>query len=95
VGQLPAEPQADLRHQGVAGDLCAHMFHVHGRFIEHEASRRTLSIPIDQLRGVPCVIAVAGGLNKASSLLGATRTGVPHVLVTGQLAAEQLEAALG
>jgi DNA-binding transcriptional regulator LsrR (DeoR family) len=90
MAQLPAETQAELRRQGVAGDLCAHMFDLDGHFIEHEASRRTLSIPVDQLRGVPCVIAVAGGLNKAASLLGATRTGVPHVLITDQLAAEHL-----
>jgi DNA-binding transcriptional regulator LsrR (DeoR family) len=90
MGQLPASTQADLRRRGVAGDLCAHMFDLQGAFIEHEASRRTLSIPIDELRRVPCVVAVAGGVKKASSMLGATRTRLPHVLVTDQLAAEQL-----
>jgi deoxyribonucleoside regulator len=90
MGQLPAGTQAELRRQGVAGDLCAHMFDVQGRFVEHEATRRTLSIPIEQLQRVPRVIAVAGGVHKVSSLLGATRTGVPHILITDQLAAEQL-----
>jgi deoxyribonucleoside regulator len=90
MGQLPPGTQAELRRQGVAGDMCAHMFDIHGRFIEHEATSRTLNIPIEQLQQVPCVIAVAGGVNKASSLLGATRSGVPHVLITDQLAGEQL-----
>jgi DNA-binding transcriptional regulator LsrR (DeoR family) len=90
MGQLPPETQAELRRQGVAGDMCAHMFDIHGRFIENEATSRTLNIPIEQLRQVPCVIAVAGGVNKVSSLLGATRSGVPRVLITDQLAAEQL-----
>jgi DNA-binding transcriptional regulator LsrR (DeoR family) len=33
---------------------------------------------------------VAGGVSKAVSLLGAVRTGVPRVLITDQLTAEQL-----
>jgi DNA-binding transcriptional regulator LsrR (DeoR family) len=66
------------------------MFDADGHFVEHEASRRTLSIPLEQLQRIPCVVAVAGGVHKAASLLGAVRTGVPHVLITDQLAAERL-----
>jgi deoxyribonucleoside regulator len=91
MGQLPAGVQADLQREGVVGDLCAHMFAGDGRFVEHEVSRRTLSIGIDDLRRIPCVVAVAGGVNKAASLLGAVRTGVVHVLITDQLAAERLD----
>jgi len=90
MSQLPADLQGDLLRRGVVGDMCAHMFTVDGRFVEHEASRRTLSIPIEQLQRIPCVVAVAGGVHKTASLLGAVRTGVPHVLVTDQLAAERL-----
>jgi deoxyribonucleoside regulator len=90
MGQLPVEVQADLRREGVVGDLCAHMFERDGRFVDHEVSRRTLSIGLDELRRIPCVVAVAGGISKAASLLGAVRTGVPRVLITDQLAAERL-----
>jgi DNA-binding transcriptional regulator LsrR (DeoR family) len=90
MGQLSPEVQRELDRQGVVGDLCAHMFDASGRFLEHELSRRTLAIEIDQLRQVPCVVAVAGGVSKAVSLLGAVRTGVPHILITDQLTAEQL-----
>jgi DNA-binding transcriptional regulator LsrR (DeoR family) len=58
--------------------------------VEHEVSRRTLSISVDELRQVPHVVAVAGGVNKAVSLLGAVRTGIPRILITDQLAAERL-----
>jgi len=88
MGQLPVTVQADLRREGVVGDLCAHMFERGGRFVDHEVSRRTLSIGVDELRRIPCVVAVAGGVSKAASLLGAVRTGVPRVLITDQLAAE-------
>jgi DNA-binding transcriptional regulator LsrR (DeoR family) len=90
MGQLSPEVLEELRRQGVVGDLCAHMFDADGRFVEHELTRRTLSIPIEQLRRVRCVVAVAGGVSKAVSLLGAVRTGVPRVLITDQLTAEQL-----
>ena len=90
MGLLPVEVQLQLRSEGVLGDLCAHMFDAHGHFVDHEVSQRTLSIPVDDLRRVPCVVAVAGGVHKAASLLGAVRTGVPRVLVTDQLAAERL-----
>jgi DNA-binding transcriptional regulator LsrR (DeoR family) len=95
MGQLPPEVRADLRREGVVGDLCAHMFDASGRFVDHEVSRRTLSISVDELRRVPHVVAVAGGVNKAVSLLGAVRTGIPSVLIIDQLAAERLLALTG
>jgi deoxyribonucleoside regulator len=95
MGQLPFDVQADLRREGVVGDLCAHMFDATGRFVEHEVSRRTLSISVDELRRVPHVVAVAGGVNKAVSLMGAVRTGIPSVLITDQLAAERLSELAG
>jgi deoxyribonucleoside regulator len=87
---LPESVRADLRRAGVVGDLCAHMFDRRGAFVDHEVSRRTLAIPIEQLRRVPCVVAVAGGVSKAESMLGALRTGVVDVVITDQLAAERL-----
>ena len=90
MGQLAPDVIEDLRQQGVVGDLCAHMFDSYGHFVEHELSQRTLAIPVEQLRQVPRVVAVAGGVNKAASLLGAVRTGVPRVLITEQLTAERL-----
>ena len=44
---------------------------------------------------MPHIVAVAGGVNKAVSLLGAVRTGIPTVLITDQLAAERLLELLG
>ncbi len=90
MGLLPSEVQLELSTEGVVGDLCAHMFDAQGRFVDHEVSQRTLAIPVQHLRRVPDVVAVAGGVHKAASLLGAVRTGIPRVLVTDQLAAERL-----
>jgi deoxyribonucleoside regulator len=92
MGQLPHDVRADLQLQGVVGDLCGHMFDGAGHFVEHEVSQRTLSISVDELRRVSEVVAVAGGVSKAISLLGAVRTGIPRVLITDQLTAESLSA---
>jgi len=90
MGALPRSVRDDLHRRGVVGDLCAHMFNLNGRFVDHEASRRTLSISIADLRRASLVVAVAGGVAKAASLLGAVRTGIPHILVTDQLTAQRL-----
>lgn len=92
MGQLPRGVRSELEEVGVVGDLCGHMFDAGGRFVEHEVSQRTLSISVDELRRVPQVVAVAGGVSKASSLLGAARTRIPSVLITDQLTAESLAA---
>lgn len=92
MGQLPRDVRSELQQLGVVGDLCGHMFDGGGHFVEHEVSRRTLSISVDELRRVPQVVAVAGGLSKAASLLGAVRTRIPSVLITDQLTAESLAA---
>ena len=47
---------------------------------------------VDELQRVPQVVAVAGGVSKAISLLGAVRTRIPKVLITDQLTAESLAA---
>lgn len=94
MGALPRSLRADLHRRGVVGDLCAHMFDLQGRFVDHEASRRTLGISIADLRRASLVVAVAGGVAKAASLLGAVRTGIPHVLVTDQLTAQRLRSLL-
>jgi DNA-binding transcriptional regulator LsrR (DeoR family) len=90
MAQLDESVRAELQRLGVVGDLCAHTFDLDGCLVEHEVSRRTLGISVAELRRVPLVIAVAGGAFKASSLLGAVRTGIPHILITDQLAAERL-----
>jgi len=87
---LPDAIRGQLCEEGVVGDLCAHMFSRDGAFVEHEVSRRTLAIPLEELRQVPSVIGIAGGVGKAVSMLGALHTGVVDVLITDQLAAERL-----
>src|SRR5262249_56362393 len=69
MGALPRSVRDDLHRRGVVGDLCAHMFNLNGRFVDHEASRRTLSISIADLRRGSAGVAAAGGGGQASAPL--------------------------
>lgn len=75
------------------GDMCARYFDVKGRFVEDELSSRIIGIPVESLRRIPKILCVAGGLEKAYSLLGALKTGLITILVTDEkTAAAVLEA---
>ena len=66
------------------GDICARYFDVKGRFVEDELSSRIIGIPAESLRRIRKTICVAGGLEKAYSLLGALKTGLVTILVTDE-----------
>ena len=66
------------------GDICARYFDVKGRFVEDELSSRIIGIPVESLRRIPKILCVAGGLEKAYSLLGALKTGIITILVTDE-----------
>jgi deoxyribonucleoside regulator len=76
------------------GDICARYFDVRGRFIEDELTKRLIGIPVDSLRRARRILCVAGGVEKAYSLLGALKTRLVTILVTDeQTAAAVLGAA--
>jgi DNA-binding transcriptional regulator LsrR (DeoR family) len=51
---------------------------------------RRIGIELSDLRSIPKVVGVAGGINKAQAILGALRGGFLDVLVTNELAAIRL-----
>ena len=59
-------------------------------FVAPELAARSIAIPIDRLRAVPRVIAVAAGAAKAPAIRGALATGIINVLVTDAAAAAAL-----
>lgn len=87
VDRLGEDSRENLRHAGAVGDLAGHFFRADGTFLE-SWSERTLAIPVEVLRSMPCVFAVAAGRGKAAPIVGALRTGLLDVLVTDQPTAE-------
>jgi deoxyribonucleoside regulator len=69
-----------LESKGTVGDICARFFDIHGRQVFPELG--VIGINLDQLKSVPDVIAIAGGMEKIRALLGALRGGYIKTLVT-------------
>ena len=81
-----AEVQA-LRLRRAAGDICTQAFSATGTPVSGPADARILAVGLGDLRRIPLVVGVAGGLEKAEAILGALAGGLVDVLVTDSIAA--------
>ncbi|MCS6826212.1 MAG: sugar-binding transcriptional regulator [Caldilinea sp.] len=88
AGHLSPEDLAELRRQGVVGETVGRFFDVHGRFAQFDINARVIGIDLPDLRKIPRVIAVARGLPKAMSILGALRGRYMTVLATDDQTAQ-------
>ncbi len=71
---------AHLEAEGTVGDICARFFDIKGRQVYPETG--VIGINLDQLKAIPEVIAVAGGMEKIRAVLGALQGGYIKTLVT-------------
>ncbi len=90
---LSEEQVAELRQQGAVGETSGKHFDIHGR-AEFDLNHRVIALRLDDLKRIPYVAAVACGLPKHRSILGAMRGGYIKALATDAMTAEAvLEAA--
>ena len=74
---------------GAVGDLCGfHHFDIRGNLLESELSDKVIGIRVDQLMRTPRRVAVASGIEKASGVVGALRTGLITTLIIDAKLAE-------
>nr|WP_279671617.1 sugar-binding domain-containing protein [Flexivirga meconopsidis] len=73
--------------QTAVGDVCLNFFDLDGQPLEFDGSDRMVRISPDQLRQVPSSIAVAVGLEKVTSIVGAAASGMFDTLVTDAVTA--------
>ncbi len=92
-GAVSRAELGELRARGAIGELVVHPFDASGRFVETDLAARAVAIPLERLRAVPRVIAVAGGTVKADAIRGALATGLVNVLVTDAATAAAVLAA--
>lgn len=78
-----------LRASGVVGESCAIMVDAQGRVLDGLEDRR-IGIPVEALRAVPNVIAVAGGAVKAGAIGALLRSGLVDSLVTDTATARKV-----
>jgi DNA-binding transcriptional regulator LsrR (DeoR family) len=88
AGYLTRQEAAEVRSQGAVGDICGQHFDIHGKVLPVDINNRVIGLGLDSLKTIPAVIAVAGGIGKATAILAALRGGYVNHLVTDEKAAE-------
>jgi DNA-binding transcriptional regulator LsrR (DeoR family) len=68
--------------RAAAGDVCTRHFDDDGMPVDYAGIERLIAIPLDVLRKVPMVIAVAHGLEKVRGIVAGARAGYFTELVT-------------
>lgn len=92
AGVLSERDIRAMRRAGAIGDIGLLPFNRDGRFVARELMDRAIGISVEELRRVPCVIAVAGGVEKAEAIAAALRTRIIDVLITDAAVADRLVA---
>jgi len=90
AGYLSVEQAGALKSLGAVGDVCGHHFDLQGGLMDIPQAGYAIGIGAEVLRGLPCVIGVAGGEAKAPAILGALRARLVNALITDDLAARQV-----
>ena len=71
MGYLTKADARRLREMGVVGDILGQFFDASGNVVDLPIHERRIGIELADLRRIPKVVAVAGGLHKAEAILGA------------------------
>jgi DNA-binding transcriptional regulator LsrR (DeoR family) len=90
AGFLSEQEQRDIAKSGAVGDFCGYHIDAVGALADVPINTRVVGITLDDLRGIPQVVGVAGGVVKAPTILGVLRGRLVHVLVTDDQAAREV-----
>lgn len=84
------EERAELLRMGAVGDMLFNFYDRDGNLLDHPVNRRTMSLPISQLRSVPNRVIASGDNEKVECLLGAIKLAQCNVLITNEATAREL-----
>ena len=84
------EERSELIKLGAVGDLLYNYYDSSGIIVDHPINQRVMSIPLDQLRGVPLRVIASGGHEKVEPILGAIKLVNCNVFVTNEATAREL-----
>jgi DNA-binding transcriptional regulator LsrR (DeoR family) len=82
IGCFSFQEMRRLRQAGAVGDMLGFFFDIHGIQAVHNMGNRVVGLGADDLRRIPCVIAIACEADKTAAILGALRTGIVDMLAT-------------
>lgn len=73
---------ASLR-QGVIGEIAGYdFFNAQGLHVNTVMDNRVIGLSVEELKNIPCVIAIAAENTKAMAIMGALRTGAIDIIAT-------------
>jgi DNA-binding transcriptional regulator LsrR (DeoR family) len=81
---------AAIKEAGGVGDMSLRFFDAEGRIVKTPLDDRVIGMPLEELRNVDRVLALAGGQAKTEAIRGALRTGVIDILITDKFTAARL-----
>ena len=87
---LPDEDRIALMKAGAVGDVLFNFYNIKGKLVDHPVNKRIMSIPLEQLRGVPLRVISAGGSDKIEAMLGAIKLIDCNALITNEETAKAL-----
>ncbi|MCL5070048.1 MAG: sugar-binding transcriptional regulator [Actinobacteria bacterium] len=83
------EAKALLENKAIAG-IFSNYIDNEGRICDEKLTSRAITMPIQKLKDIPYSILLAGGIQKAESILAAIRGGYVNVLVTDEKAIKEV-----
>jgi DNA-binding transcriptional regulator LsrR (DeoR family) len=89
-GKLSSTDLLMLQKSGAVGDLLGHFIDKDGNEIISDIHDRLISLPIEKLKELNNVIAVAGGLDKSYAIDAALKNGGINVLISDEDTAQSI-----
>lgn len=81
---------ANLLNFKQVGDLLTHYFNLEGDFCELDIYENLINLPLDLLKEIDEVIAVAGGNDKVEAIIGGLKTGLIDTIILDNIVAEKI-----
>jgi lsr operon transcriptional repressor len=80
----------ELKAKGAVGDISCRYCDIQGHPVMTDFDSRVISLTFDDLRKIRPVIAVGGGEDKVSAILGALRTRCIDIIITDERTAQKV-----
>lgn len=87
---LSKEDIGILTSLNVVGDISFRFFDDQGNYVSSEIDQRVLGLSVTEIKKIPRIIGVAGGVNKYKVIKSALKGKLIHVLITDNSTAEKL-----
>lgn len=89
-GYFREDEIGQLIKMGAVGDICSHIINERCEICDPQLEKRTVSVTLEDLTGIPAKLCIAAGIRKLPSLAAALSAGCINILVTNEKTAEDL-----